>query len=317
MDIRKIAFGVYRVREEDGWFYFDRFNESQKKYLRTVDESFYRHALLSSGVTLEFITSSQSFSFNYRFVMKESKDSFDLFVDGKRVDQRFVSLLEDEGEMKFENLTKGQKRVALFFPFDTGVAIKNFSCFDVEPIEKKTKVLWVGDSITQGYGAYQSGDTYLDCFQRISGFDILNQGLAGYYCDPSFDLKLSGYDPDFLVLSEGTNQHKRETAFEEVKKTIINLQKDYPNKTLFVISPLRRFDNDFDAKKLNALRDYMNGPLAEELHYYPIDGLSLLSPNPSLYFDLLHPNSEGTKEIAENLKRQMGAFFHSQTTKIR
>lgn len=317
MDIRNIAFGVYQVREEEGWFYFDRFNESQKEYLRMIDESFYRHALLSSGVTLEFVTSSRKFSFDYRFVIKESKDSFDLFVDGKRTDQRFVALLEDEGKITFENLPEGKKRIVLFFPFDTGVAIKNFSCLDVEPIEKDTKVLWVGDSITQGYGVYQSGDTYLDRFQRLSGFDILNQGLAGYYCDPSFDLKLSGYDPDFLVLSEGTNQHKRESAFEEVKKTIAGLQKDYPNKALFVISPLRRFDNDFDAKKLDALRDYMNAPLAEELHYHPIDGLSLLSPNPSLYFDLLHPNSEGAKEIAENMKRQMDVVFQSQTTKIR
>ena len=305
MDLQEIVFGIYRIREEDGWFYFDRFNEKQKEYLREIDESFYRHALLSSGVTLEFKSTSEKFSFAYRFVMKESKDSFDLYIDGKRLDQRFVSLLKDEGTISFEGLSEGEKRIALFLPFDAGVAISDFSCGDVRPIKKNTKVLWVGDSITQGYGVYQSGDTYLNRFQRLSGFDILNQGLAGYYCDPFFDLKLGGYDPDIIVLSEGTNQHRRKTAFEEVKKTIEGFQRDYPRKPLFVLSPLRRFDKDFDAQKLDALREYMNKDLSKELGYHPIDGCSLLSADPSLYFDLLHPNSEGAKEIARNLKTQL------------
>ena len=51
------------------------------------------------------------------------------------------------------------------------------------PAKKNEKVLWMGDSITQGFGPLRSAHTYVSVANRLLNYDILNQGIGGYVYD--------------------------------------------------------------------------------------------------------------------------------------
>lgn len=73
---------------------------------------------------------------------------------------------------------------------------------------KNEKVLWLGDSITQGYGPLRSSCTYVSVANRILNYDIINQGIGGYIYDKNSLMKMEGYEPDKIIVALGTNQYK-------------------------------------------------------------------------------------------------------------
>lgn len=88
-------------------------------------------------------------------------------MDGKLFMQYKVAELETQGKMLFK-LGVWEKKIVLYFPIDADVAVKDFyvnsSC---RAVKKGNKVLFIGDSITQGYGAFESGKTFVNVANRI------------------------------------------------------------------------------------------------------------------------------------------------------
>ena len=64
--VRKLTHGAVAVTEKDGWFLFSRFTDEQRDTYRNIPD-FYRKTFASSGIRLEFKTSS-SFKSN---ILKE------------------------------------------------------------------------------------------------------------------------------------------------------------------------------------------------------------------------------------------------------
>ena len=88
-------------------------------------------------------------------------------------------------------------------PADSTVVIKDLeiSTNQMPKIpQKKDRVLWLGDSITQGYGPLRSGMTYVSVANRILNYDIINQGIGAFIYDADSLMELSGYDPDKIVV---------------------------------------------------------------------------------------------------------------------
>ena len=105
-------------------------------------------------------------------------------------------------------------------------SIRNFEADkEVAPTPKGPKVLWLGDSITQGYGPLRSACTYVSVANRILNYDIINQGIGGYIYDKKVLMKMEGYTPEKIIVALGTNQFKCETMkdIEEYYERLMEL----------------------------------------------------------------------------------------------
>ena len=81
--------------------------------------------------------------------------------------------MEKEGTLSFD-LPEGKKQVTIYLPADATIVLRNFEINDTyEIVEKKEKVLWMGDSITQGFGPLRSAHTYVSVANRLLNYDIM------------------------------------------------------------------------------------------------------------------------------------------------
>ena len=73
----------------------------------------------------------------------------------------YVKDIEKNGKISFD-MPEGKKDVIVYLPADELVVIKDFEInAPFTRAIKGEKVLWLGDSITQGYGPLRSSQTYV------------------------------------------------------------------------------------------------------------------------------------------------------------
>ena len=301
-ELQRIYCGAYSFREtEDGYLQAFQYTEAQMAYFRSAFDFWYDRCMASTAKTLELITDARAIAFDYRFIWQGSQDSFEAAVDGQIVDIRYVRELPQEGRLSFA-LPAGRKRVTVYLPADATVLIRACSIDGAwEPVPKGPRVLWLGDSITQGYGPLRSGQTYVSVANRLLNWDIINQGIGGYVYDKGSLMPMEGYSPEKLVVALGTNQFGCETmqAVEEYYETLLGLYgAEIP---ILCITPLWRGDvqdglptlRRFCAKLMEIVSRYPN--------IVPVDGFSLVPHLPEYFLDKLHPNALGAEVYGRNL----------------
>ena len=140
-----------------------------------------------------------------------SPDTVEVFADGQTQAIRYVKDLAKEGTLDFE-LPEGEKDVIVYLPADATMLIKNFEInAEFTPAVKGEKVLWLGDSITQGFGPLRSAYTYVSIANRLLNYDVINQGIGGYVYDKNAIVPMGDYRPDKIIVALGTNQYGSET----------------------------------------------------------------------------------------------------------
>ena len=305
-ELKKIYTGTYRFYEtEDGYLKSCQYSQAQMDYFKGAFEMWYERCDASSAKTIEFITDATRVSFDYRLVWTSSLDTFEVWEDDLATGIVSVEGLEKEGKISFD-LKEGQKKVVLYLPVDATVLIKSFeiSGSDYAPVKKGDKVLWLGDSITQGYGPLRSAHTYVSVANRLLGYDILNQGIGGYIYDKNSLMKMDGYTPDKIIVSLGTNQYGAETMkdVEEYYEVLTELYKDIP---ILCITPLWRGDNPEGIETLTSFCEKIKGIVAKYDQITVVEGYRLV-PHMSEYFlDNLHPNQLGAEIYGRNLVREI------------
>ena len=300
-ELQNIYFGAYSFDEQDGYLMSYQYTKEQIAYFKGAFDFWYERCTASTAKTLEFTTEAQNISFDYKFFWKGSEDSFELCIDGLITDIRYVKDLSKEGTIKF-TLPAGSKDVVIYLPADATVGIKNFEIdASVMPADKGEKVLWLGDSITQGYGPDRSAQTYVSVANRLLNYDIINQGIGGYIYDKKSLLPMEGYTPDKIIVALGTNQFWVDTMkdVEEYYETLTGL---YGNEIpILCISPIWRGDLpdafpkfiDFCGKVKEIAGRYKNVTV--------VDGFKLVPHLPEYYKDNLHPNCLGAETYGRNL----------------
>ena len=299
--LREIYFGAYRFTEdEEGWLKAYQYTAEQMEYLRGVADFFYERSDASTAKTLEFSTAATQASFDYKIVWKGSEDTFELYIDGLATELVYVKDIADEGRLSF-TLPEGEKNVIIYLPADATVLIRNFEIdAPAAPAKKNEKVLWLGDSITQGFGPLRSGCTYVSAANRLLNYDIVNQGIGGYVYDAKVLMPMPGYDPDKLIVALGTNQYG-EPTMENVEKYYERLVSLYPDKPILCVTPLWRYDNPEGVPTLKRFCEGIASVASRYENVTVIDGFRLV-PHLSEYFlDNLHPNCFGAEIYARNL----------------
>lgn len=304
-ELKKIYFGAYNFSEtDDGYLMAHQYTKEQEDYFEKAFDFWFERCNASTAKTLEFTTKATSLSFDYQILWVGSQDSFELCIDGLITEIKYVKDLEKEGTITFD-MPEGEKKVIVYLPADELVVIKNFEInAEVKPAVKGEKVLWLGDSITQGFGPLRSSQTYVSVANRLLNYDIINQGIGGYVYDPRVLVEMEGYKPDKIIVALGTNQYGTESMadIEKYYEIITKLYKDIP---ILAITPLWRGDNMEGIPTLIKFCD----KLKDIIKKYPIvtmvEGWKLVPHLPEYFLDNLHPNQLGTEVYARNLVREI------------
>ena len=301
-ELQNIYFGAYSFDEKDGYLMSYQYTKEQIAYFKEAFEFWYERCTASTAKTLEFTTEAKNISFDYKFFWKGSEDSFELCVDGLITDIRYVKDLSEEGTIKFE-LPEGTKDVMIYLPADATVGIKNFEIdASVMPADKTEKVLWLGDSITQGYGPDRSAETYVSVANRLLNYDIINQGIGGYIYDKKSLMKMEGYTPDKIIVALGTNQFWAEEGRKDVEEYYEALTGLYGNDIpILCISPIWRGDIPDARPKFIKFCDEVKEIAGSYKNVTVVDGFKLVPHLSEYYKDNLHPNCLGAETYGRNL----------------
>lgn len=310
--IKSITRGAVKIWQDNGAMHFAKCTDKQvDAWYKYGSEVLGTRARTTTGVRLDFYTNSKTFSFK-----TATGEKFELLIDGI-LRERYVRG-ENPCIEKSVKLTdslgkeKDEVRVTLVFPshsigsleyveIDDGAHLKN--------PEYKTKLLFIGDSITQGHNSKYDSMSYA---WRVTDFfdaDAVINGIGGaFYMPESFDT--SEFDPDTVIIAYGTNDACRSDYDTMKEKTtgFLGLVKEaYGDKRVVVISPIWRAKNDgcvmgedFENKRS------MIETEAKSRGFYVINGLKLVPPIPDFYADTyLHPNDLGFGVYAENLIKEL------------
>ena len=315
-DVQDIYFGAYAFREtEDGYLQAFQYTAEQMAYFKQALDFWYDRCMATTAKTIELSTTASTITFDYKILWKGSDDSFELMVDGLITQIFYVKELDDEGCLSFK-LTEhheglrgrpdGKKDVVIYLPADATVVIKNFTIDGAySPAAKGEKVLWLGDSITQGYGPLRSSQTYVSVANRLLNYDIINQGIGGYVYDKKSLLKMDGYQPQKLIVALGTNQYGTESMQDiaEYYPRLFELYgKDIPT---LAITPLWRGDNPDGIPRLVTFCEALKEILSRYANIRVVDGFTLVPHLPEYFLDNLHPNCLGAEVYGRNLVQKI------------
>ena len=310
-EIKTITAGAVRIFEKDGAFRFHKCTEKQvDAWYKESDTLGYR-AEATTGIRLDFYTNSDNIAF---YVKRGGK--YEVKIDGLITHQ----YLEGESERNYRvslvipQKPMGQrKRVTVVFPSHSIGIISSLELDDgayFEPVNTAKKLLFIGDSITQGCASFYDSLSYAYRVTDYFDADSVINGIGGaYYLTGSFDTP--DFDPDAVFLAYGTNDYfhyRDEEKRDRMAREYLDLIKEaYGKKKVFVISPIWRANDKCEVlgENFHAFRLYIE-KLARERGFFVIDGLSLVPPQPRMYNDkYLHPNDLGFSLYAENLIKQV------------
>ena len=305
-ELQRIYFGAYSFKEmEDGWLQAFQYTEAQMEYFRSAFDFWYDRCMATTAKTLEMTTNARTVSFEYRIIWEGSQDSFELAVDNQITEIRYVKDLPKEGKLTW-NLPDGEKNVVIYLPADATVLIRNCEVDgSFSPARKNEKVLWLGDSITQGFGPLRSAQTYVSVANRLLNYDIINQGIGGYVYDKKSLIKMDGYTPDKIIVALGTNQFGCETMqdVEEYYETLISIYgTEIP---ILCVTPLWRGDVPDGFPTLARFCENVKAIAGRYPNVKIIDGFKLVPHLPEYFLDNLHPNQLGTETYGRNLVEEI------------
>ncbi len=266
--------------------------------------------IFTAGIRLELRTASNFISFDYKTYkgtcLWERSNSLDVWVDG--VLFSVLHLEKSRGSVCIK-LPLGDKRVSIYLPNDCQFSIKNFTIDgSYKSIKDKgQRVLVIGDSITQGYGAVFSSGSYFNELQRRTGYNMLNQGIGGYRCEPQDLMYVEGFVPDKIITFLGTNWYNVE-SYDYENATIDfykKLTELYPDKQILAVSPLWRNDDGLDRERFEWCVEIVKRECRKYESITLVDGFTLVPNVEDCYCDKLHPNEYGCMMLAENLHKEM------------
>lgn len=304
--LKKQIKGACHFTEDGGYLSCFHYTPEQLAYFDGKDRGWGMRAHFSSGVRMEFKTDATVLSLDYRAGYVWSKDSYiDVYADGFAVALHHIPG-DGKGHAEFA-LPEGDKLLTVYFPTDCRFEIKNVTVNGSYKTvkEKGKRLLIVGDSITQGYGAFMSGATYVNAMQRRTGYHILSQGIGGYRYDPDGLMPVEGFTPDKILVALGTNYYNvMDYDYEsDVIRFYERLHELYGNTPVLSVTPYYIAREDFDVER----HAWCIGIIKRECAKYPnitvLDGYTVLPHLAEMFCDGLHPTAYGYSIIAEAVTR--------------
>lgn len=322
--IKSITLGAEYVCEENDGFHFYRYTKKQQEIYIARGIEFSQH-ISTSGILLRFLTDSENLSLTVFTTEGSCRNyfAFDVCVDGEFFDSInnyyseqtliFPNNVEPLGEFqKNFILPQGKKEIRIYLPWSVCGVIKEV-CLDdgalVESVKPKHKMLCYGDSITQGYDAFNPSNKYTSMLADYLDAEEFNKGMGGDGFFPELIETEENFEPDYITAAYGTNDwsyHTTENFDTYCKKFYDNLSRKYPNSKIFAISPIWRKDYKTERKfgEFVLVEEHIRKAVENYGNITFIPGFNLLEHNENLYRELtLHPNDAGFKQYFEGIKK--------------
>ena len=299
--IRSVAFGAVCIQKEERGLRFYKCTRKQIEAWAAKDAGLGERAAGCTGVRLDFHTDSDHIRF------KAFGGTFELLVNDL-VTHRFPA---GEGAEFSASLEKGEKRITLLFPShgsEGGLEwVELEDGATLQPHQYARKILFIGDSITQGWNSDFDSCSYAWRVSRKLNAESVINGIGGaYYLEDSFDP--IDFAPDTVVVAYGTNDYGHYKTQEELQKEcsgfLNKIKEYYGEKKVFIILPPWRFDLE-KVRPMGSFEDCRRiiQSEGEARGFTVIDGFQLVPHLEFFFADALHPNAIGFAEYAKNLIR--------------
>lgn len=207
--LKNIAKGVENWETgPEGGLIPHRFSALQRQ-IYSADRDRYLRTQASAGVRLMCRTDAAALELSVRIFPGSGQElyGFDLLVDGCLYRHREGRLQDGDRLQWTQPLPPGEKQVTLYLPCLTGVEILGLTLKNAtycKRVDLKEKILFMGDSITQGYISHFPSMTYPAQVAAYRNADFLNQGNGGEVFHPEILAPLD-WKPTMAVISYGTN----------------------------------------------------------------------------------------------------------------
>lgn len=306
--ICNITTGAVSIQMSADGIHFYRFTQTQTETFGSQDPWFYDRAISTTGITLDLITDSDFITLDIT-----GGNKFEVYAD-----QLPVAFYDLNGpETVSCPLPTGKKRVTVTLPSHVPGVIRSVELSDgacVEPCRYDLRVLFLGDSITQGWESLRDSYSYAYIVTRHLNAQVMNYGLGGsrFSADTLEDV---GFDADIVFISYGTNDYTFYPSLQVLQAQCAaymdKVRGLYPHSKVFCISPIWRADGD-RPRATGTLDDCREVIIheAQKHGFVHIDGYSLV-PHMTEYFQdgYLHPNDLGFALYGENLLRQLQHYL--------
>jgi lysophospholipase L1-like esterase len=167
------------------------------------------------------------------------------------------------------------------------------------------RYLVYGDSITQGMQATLPIRTYPARIALELGAEILNLGVGGAKLQKELADSVPNWLYDFATIAYGTNDINQgippETYGDHARSLLESMARRNPGKPIFAISVIPWAPGKLADKDPVPYRKALAAAAAGIPEAVFIDGASLISADPVLFVDGVHPNDTGFEVYARNL----------------
>lgn len=305
--------------DDNGSLYFHRFTGQQKDTYAAQSQDWAMKTQASASVSFEFITDSEFLTLKFDLYPGSSQKwgSIDLYVDGVFHDSRCAEDLSIK--LAGFALPQGEHRVTVYFPWSACTVVNEVHLSDgakVIPVEKKLKMLCLGDSITQGYLSKYASLSYVNQTARALNAEVVNQGIGGYYFnEATIDTSICSYQPDIITVAYGTNDYSRyETArdyAQQAEKYIQKLAALFPDAKIVGILPIYRNDKNHQVRKLyrsyslDEARQLLRDMYLALPNGYVIEETGIAHIPQAYGADYLHPNEFGFSLMSQGVIRKL------------
>ena len=297
---------VHHEIKEDG-IHFYKCTPKQIAAWYAQREVLGERAEATTGIRLDFYTNSRSLTLRVG-----GGNKFEIYTNNLMQGQYlFDSMEKKEVTIPLTDplgACQEETRVTIHLPSHSAGVIREVELDDgsfVRPHVYDRKILFIGDSITQGWAACFDSFSFAYRLSRFYNAESVIQGVGGaYYHEDTFDH--IPFDPDVVFIAYGTNDFGHYPTLEEFRAHVSAhldlLVEEYAGKPFFVLSPIWRGKRD--GKAMGSFEDCRRVVIeeAQKRSLVHIDGLKMVPPLPIFFLDeYLHPNNDGFSLYAENL----------------
>ena len=308
--IKSVTVGAVRIWEENGSVRFAKCTQKQVDAWYAFEQVLGERAETTTGIRLDLHTNSSFFGFT---AAKGGK--FEIYVNNVLLYNLTAKDLTD-GSYRI-NLDKSaceENRITLYLPSHEVGILSSVELEDgasLRPHTFEKKLLFIGDSITQGWNSGYDSLSYAYRTSRAFNANSVIYGVGGGFFDPSVLDDEFDFDPDAVIIAYGTNDWGRCPSLEVLVKNtsdfLDKLSREFNGKPIICISPIWRADTN-QTKRSGTFEEVCAAVKAQiKAHgMYLVEGEYLVPHLTEFFADgFLHPNALGFGSYSENLVREI------------
>jgi len=258
-----------------------------------------------AGVRLQAHTNTRKLGIKLHVLSKNADNCIMTLIDstGKCEHRQFT----EDTELNWD-LPENNDKITLFFPWQAeieiiDVLISSGAYFHPAIEVSPRKLIFIGDSITQGMESAYPEKSYAALVAQKLGVDFNNCGVGGLKMEPEFVQKSLCGAFDIAFLAFGVNDASLKTPlplFAENCRRSLEILTGSMVKKIFMLLPLYWPDEDTPGI-LDEYRDILRDSARDFRNIEIIDGKRLLPHDRKYFADGVHPNADGMEIIAKNI----------------